>query len=243
MSACDHCLSGCSDDGRGLDDEGYGPCLECFHVDQGDHDEGNHLGMSEVDDPLGPTSCVDIPRELAVVPIPTGVGTHSSSKSVRCRPRSTRKQGGLCSSDRTSNRSGQAEHSPEEPVIRPKVVDNARIDACGRPRSIPSARGTRHLPPGIASVTSITITTIEPASTRRCSEATIPGAGGAATARRIGAPRPSHPVHESSAGPYDERRSRPFPSPDYHHQVLRGDKVEAVAHGLPIGMPVGRGGR
>jgi hypothetical protein len=49
MSACDHCLSGCSDDGHGLDDEGYGPSHECFHVDQGDHDEGNHLGMPEVD--------------------------------------------------------------------------------------------------------------------------------------------------------------------------------------------------
>jgi hypothetical protein len=54
MFACDHCLSGCSDDGHGLDDEGYGPSRECFHVDQGDHDEGNHLGMLEVDDPLGP---------------------------------------------------------------------------------------------------------------------------------------------------------------------------------------------
>jgi hypothetical protein len=33
MSACDHCLSGCSDDGHGLDDEGYDPSRECFHVD------------------------------------------------------------------------------------------------------------------------------------------------------------------------------------------------------------------
>jgi hypothetical protein len=54
MSACDHCLSGRSDDGHDLDDEGYGPSRECFHVDQGDHDEGNHLGMPEVDEPLGP---------------------------------------------------------------------------------------------------------------------------------------------------------------------------------------------
>jgi hypothetical protein len=119
MSACDHCLSGCSDDGHSLDDEGYGPSRECFNVDQGDHDEGNHLGMPEVDDPPGPASRVDIPRELAVVPVPAGVRTHSSSKSARCRPRSTRKQGDLCSSDRTSSRSGQAEHSPEEPVIGP----------------------------------------------------------------------------------------------------------------------------
>jgi hypothetical protein len=70
MSACDHCLSGCSDDGHDLDDEGYGPSRECFHVDLGDHNEGNHLGMPEVDDPPGPSSHVDILRELAVVPVP-----------------------------------------------------------------------------------------------------------------------------------------------------------------------------
>jgi hypothetical protein len=72
MFACDHCLSGCSDDGHDLDDESYGPSRECFHVDLGDHNEGNHLGMLEVDDPPGPSSRVDIPQELAVVPVPAG---------------------------------------------------------------------------------------------------------------------------------------------------------------------------
>jgi hypothetical protein len=61
MFACDHCLSGCSDDGHGLNNEGYGPSRECFHVDQGDHNEGNHLGMPEVDDPPRLASHVDIP--------------------------------------------------------------------------------------------------------------------------------------------------------------------------------------
>jgi hypothetical protein len=72
MSACDHCLSGCSDDDHDLDDEGYGPSRESFHVDLGDHNEGNHLGTLEVDDPPRPASRVDIPRELAVVPVPAG---------------------------------------------------------------------------------------------------------------------------------------------------------------------------
>jgi hypothetical protein len=53
MTACDYCLSGCSDDGHILDDEGYDPSRECFHVDLGGRDEGNHLGMPEDDDPLG----------------------------------------------------------------------------------------------------------------------------------------------------------------------------------------------
>jgi hypothetical protein len=35
MSACDYCLSGCSDDGHSLGDEGYHPSRECFHIDQG----------------------------------------------------------------------------------------------------------------------------------------------------------------------------------------------------------------
>jgi hypothetical protein len=41
VSACDYCLSGCSDDDHNLDDEGYDPSRECFHNDQGDHDGDN----------------------------------------------------------------------------------------------------------------------------------------------------------------------------------------------------------
>jgi hypothetical protein len=70
MTACDYCLSDCSDDGHSLDDEGCGPSRECFHVDLGGHDEGNHLGMPEDDDPPGPAPRVDILRELSVVPVP-----------------------------------------------------------------------------------------------------------------------------------------------------------------------------
>jgi hypothetical protein len=72
MTACDYCLSDCSDDGHSLDDEGCGPSRKCFHVDLGGHDEGNHLGMPEDGDPPGPAPRVDILRELAVVPVPAG---------------------------------------------------------------------------------------------------------------------------------------------------------------------------
>jgi hypothetical protein len=110
MTACDHRLSDCSDDGHSLDDEGCGPSHECFHVDLGGLDEGNHLGMPKDDDPPRPAPRVDILRELVVVPVPAGVRTHSSSKSARCRPSSTRKRDNLCSSGKTSGRSEQAEH-------------------------------------------------------------------------------------------------------------------------------------
>jgi hypothetical protein len=72
MSACDYYLSGCSDDGHSLGDEGCDPSRECFHIDQGDHGEDNHLGMPQDGNAPVPVSRVDIPRELAVVPVPAG---------------------------------------------------------------------------------------------------------------------------------------------------------------------------
>jgi hypothetical protein len=74
MSACDYCLSGCSNDGHSLSDEGYDPSRECFHIDQGDHDEDNYLSMPEDDDAPVPASRVEIPWELAVVRVPVGGG-------------------------------------------------------------------------------------------------------------------------------------------------------------------------
>jgi hypothetical protein len=70
MTACDYCLSDCSDDGHSLDDKDCGPSRECFHVDLGGLDEGIHLGMLEDGDPSRPAPHVDILRELAVVPVP-----------------------------------------------------------------------------------------------------------------------------------------------------------------------------
>jgi hypothetical protein len=73
--------------------------------------------------------------------------------------------------------------------------------------------GTGRLQPRVASTTSNTVVTVEPASTRGCIEATTPGVEDAMTVRRIGAPRPNHQVRKPSAGPYDGRRSRPCSEP------------------------------
>jgi hypothetical protein len=70
MTACDYCLSDCSDSSHSLGDKDCGLSRECFHVDLGGLDEGNHLGMPEDGDPPWPAPCVDILRELAVVPVP-----------------------------------------------------------------------------------------------------------------------------------------------------------------------------
>jgi hypothetical protein len=72
MTACDCCLSDCSDGSRSLGDEDCGPSHECFHVDLGGPSEGNHLGMPEDGDLPRPMPRVDIPRELAVIPVPAG---------------------------------------------------------------------------------------------------------------------------------------------------------------------------
>jgi hypothetical protein len=136
MIACDYCLSDCSDSSHSLGDEDCGPSRECFHVDLGGLDEGNHLGMPEDGDPPRPAPRVDILRKLAVVPVPAGVRTHSLSKSARYRPGSMRKQDNLCSFGKISGRSGQAEHRPEKRVTWPKTSSTASttMPAQGCPR-------------------------------------------------------------------------------------------------------------
>jgi hypothetical protein len=85
MTACDYCLSDCSYSSHSLGDEDRGPSRECFHVDLGGPDEGNHLGMPEYGDPPRPAPRVDILRELAVVPVPT----RGSGRTARANPRGT----------------------------------------------------------------------------------------------------------------------------------------------------------
>jgi hypothetical protein len=53
MTACDYCLSGCSDDGHSLDDEGCGPSRECFHVDLGVATKATTLVCRRMMIPLG----------------------------------------------------------------------------------------------------------------------------------------------------------------------------------------------
>jgi hypothetical protein len=82
MTACDYCLSDCSDGSLSFDDEDCGPSRECFHVDLGGPGEGNHLGIPENGDPPRPAPRVDILRELAVVPVPAG-GQDAQLEQIR----------------------------------------------------------------------------------------------------------------------------------------------------------------
>jgi hypothetical protein len=102
---------------------------------------------------------------------------------------------------------------PPEGEGAPRSIVQRPPDACGRPWSTPSAKGTGRLQPRTASAASNTAATVEPASRKGCAEATTPGVEDATTVRRIGASRPNHQVRESSAGPYDGRCSRPGSEP------------------------------
>jgi hypothetical protein len=82
MTACDYCLSDCSDGSRSFGNKDCGPSRECFHVDLGGPDEGNHLGIPENGDPPRPAPRVDILRELAVVPILAG-GQDAQLEQIR----------------------------------------------------------------------------------------------------------------------------------------------------------------
>jgi hypothetical protein len=82
MTACDYCLSDCSDSSHSLGDEDCGPSRECFHIDLGGLDEGNHLGMPEDGDPPRPVPRVDILQELVVVPVPAG-GQDAQLEQIR----------------------------------------------------------------------------------------------------------------------------------------------------------------
>jgi hypothetical protein len=81
-----------------------------------------------------------------VVPVPAGVRTHSSRKSARCRPSSTRRQDNLCSSGKTSSRSGQAEHWPEKRVIRPGTSSAVSLTTPGQGCPWPPAGSARIWP-------------------------------------------------------------------------------------------------
>jgi hypothetical protein len=112
-----------------------------------------------------------------------------------------------------TQRSDEPRALPLEGRGAPRSIAQRPTDSCGRPRSAPGAHRTRRLQPRIALAMSTTAATIEPASKRRCTEATTLGTEDATTVRRTRAPRPNRQVRGSSARPYDGRRSRPGSEP------------------------------
>jgi hypothetical protein len=159
--------------------------------------------------------------------------THSSSKSARCRPGSTREQEHLSRSAGTSGRNGRADLRPEKRVIYPRAPSTASPTMPGlghhRPpvgsartwlrRQYFSARCRSHLPPrgGVSRESS----RISWRMTRSDGPKALPPEG-RGTPRNIasrlpdscGKPRstPAHAQH-SACGPGSPRQRTPSPQP------------------------------
>jgi hypothetical protein len=131
MTACDYCLSDCSDGSHSLGDEDCDPSHECFHVDLGGLDEGNHLGMPEDGDPPRHAPRVDILRELAVVPVPTG-GQDAQLEHIReMQARLDEEAGQLVQLRQNIGQewagrapAGEARHLPQD--VQHRIADDAR---------------------------------------------------------------------------------------------------------------------
>jgi hypothetical protein len=145
--------------------------------------------------------------------------------SARCRSHQPPRGGVSRESSRVSWRTSWSDGPkapPPEGRGTPRNITLRLPDSCGKPRSTPGARATQRLRPRVASATSTIAATVGPTSTRGCTEDTTLGVEDATTARRIGAPRPNHPVRRLSAAPYDGRRSRPGSEPRLLSQSTRG---------------------
>jgi hypothetical protein len=296
MTACDYCLSDCSDDGHNLDDEDCGPSRECFHVDLGGIDEGNHLGMPEDGDPPRPAPRVDILRELAVVPVPAG-GQDAQLEQIReMRARLDEEAGQLVQLRQNIGQewagrasAGEARHLAQD--VQHRITDDAKarlppassgvdqnlaaaaillrampepsttegqriqgelknlLEDAAIQRAKSSASRRQGYPPENRDATSrfMREASVHTGRTRNTAPAAPghlgnehyrrdrrahldekvhrgyhPRRGDATAAGRIGAPRPNHPVHRLSAGPYDGRRSRPGFEPRLPSPSTRG---------------------
>ena len=125
MTACDYCLSDCSDGSRSLGDEDCGPSRECFHVDLGVPPKATILVCRRTVISLGLCLALTSYGSQLWSPFWRGVMTHSSSKSAGCRPGSTREQEHLSRSTGTSGRNGRASLRPEKCVIYTRVSSTA----------------------------------------------------------------------------------------------------------------------
>jgi hypothetical protein len=157
--------------------------------------------------------------------------------SARCQNHRPPKGGVSRESSRISwrmQRSDGPKALPPEGRGTPRSITSRLPDSCGKPRSTPGARATRRLRPWVASATSTTTATVEPTSTRGCTEATTPGVGDATTAGRIGAPRPILLLRRLSAGPYDGRCSRTGSEPRLPSQSTRGRSPTGTTWSKPL---------
>jgi hypothetical protein len=143
MTACDYCLSDCSDGSHSLGDEDCGPSRECFHVDLGGLGKGNHLGMPENGDPPRPAPRVDILRELVVVPVPAG-GQDAQLEQIREMQARLDEEAGTLAQPRLNLGQEWAGRAPAGEVRHLAQDVQHRITDDTRPRLPPASIGVGH---------------------------------------------------------------------------------------------------
>jgi hypothetical protein len=143
MTACDYCLSDCSDGSHSLGDEDCGPSRECFHVDLGGLGEGNHLGMLENGDPPRPAPRVDILREQVVVPVPAG-GQDAQLEQIREMQARLDEEAGTLAQPRLNLGQEWAGRAPAGEVRHLAQDVQHRITDDTRPRLPPASIGVGH---------------------------------------------------------------------------------------------------
>jgi hypothetical protein len=128
---------------------------------------------------------------------------------------------------------------PPEGRITPQSIAPLLPGSCGKPRSTPGTREHHACGPGSPRQRA---PPPRPSSPPRLEGAprlqpqawgTLRQRGGSEPLARTTRSVSFHPGHTTGAVP------DPVPNPDYHHQVLGGVKAEAVARGLPAGLPTG----
>jgi hypothetical protein len=188
----------------------------------------------------------ELMNSIALLSYPVHVHSHLRPLMARV---------GACGPDNLGGLS-QAQESPggcRGPAGRKLCLPKARVPPRASRRDFPIHAGSlgphrahaghNACGPRVASATSTTTMTVEPTSMRRCAEATTPDVG---TLRQRGGSKPFARTTRSAGFQLNHTTGvvpNPVSNPDYHHQVLGGDKAGTVARGLPAGLPAGWNGR
>jgi hypothetical protein len=160
--------------------------------------------------------------------------------SERCRSHLPPRGGVSKENSRISwrmSRSDEPRALPPEGKGTPRSIASRLPDSCGKPRSTPGARGTNTYSPGLPRQRAPPPQPSSPPR-RKGAPRLPPQAWG--TLRQWGGSEPLARTTWSASlqrGHTTGAIPDPVSSPDYHHQVLGGNKAGTVACGLPAGLP------
>jgi hypothetical protein len=139
----------------------------------------------------------------------------------------------------------RAESSAPEGKGTPRSIAPRLPDSCGKPRSTPGARGTQRNACSPGSPRQRAPPPRPSSPPRREGAPRLPPQAWGTLRQRGGSESLARTTRSASFQPGHTTGAVPDPvlNPDYHHQVLGGNKPGTVARGLSAGLPVGWNGR